>query len=629
MSRRRLLALCGMLLLGGCLYHVREETDLAICDLSSHPYDLLPSMATEPAATTPPVGKPPSRDPAAPGEKSSVVPPSNPTVDIQTTAWMQGKTTPQASPPSKAQYDLHIPPEIPGSEAKTIQLSGDTAAKQHEIQRLYPELPPLLSEPVPEPGPNGRPYTLAELQQIAAANSWQLQQAAYDVQFAKGNLIQAKAYPNPTVGYEVDPSNDGSTPGVQGVFVDQTVKFAGKLKLQTAAAEMDLRNAELALKRARSDLATQVRSAYFGVLVAKETVRVNRALARFTDEIYRIQTGMLGGGFAAPYEPATLRAQAHLARVAYNQSIQNYIYAWKPLVAAIGLRQLPLSDIAGRVDSALPYYDYDAVLAQVLRTHTDVLTARNGIDKAKYNLKFAQITPYPDVDFRVAILKEYVLPPKQTVPTLQVGVPFPVWDQNKGTIIAAEAALGRASEEPHRVEMNLTTNLANAYNNYKNSLLALEDYRKFILPDQVRAYRGVFERRQIDPNSAFADLVTAQQTLAANVASYLTILSQLWTSVVSVADLLQTDDLFQLAQPRELPPLPDLDHMTPWPCCHVCPTTCSQQTGAIGTGCPAPRVSSAQPLPAPSGAALPASEIRPLPVDDRWKPSPIGNSGQQ
>ena len=441
MSRRRLLALCGMLLLGGCLYHAREETDRALCDLSSHPYDLLPSLATEPAATTPPAGKPPSRDPSTPGEKSSAIPPSNPMVDIQTTAWMQGKPTRQASSPAKNQYDLHIPSEIPGSEAKTIQLPGDAAAKQREIQRLYPELPALPSEPVAEQGPSGRPYTLAELQQLAAGNSPQLRQAASDVQAAKGNLIRAKAYPNPTVGYEVDPSNDGSAPGVQGLFVDQTVKFAGKLKLQTAAAEMDLRNAVLALNRARSDLATQVRTAYFGVLVAKETVRVNRALARFTDEIYRIQTGMLGGGFAAPYEPATLRAQAYTARLAYKQAIQNYTYAWKQLVAALGLRQLPLTEVAGRVDAALPYYDYDAVLSQVLRTHTDVLTARNGIDKAKYNLKFAQIAPYPDVDFRVAILKEYVLPPKQTVPTLQVGVPFPVWDQNKGAIIAAEAAL--------------------------------------------------------------------------------------------------------------------------------------------------------------------------------------------
>ena len=50
--------------------------------------------------------------------------------------------------------------------------------------------------------------------------------------------------------------------------------------------------------------------------------------------------------------------------------------------------------------------------------------------------------------------------------------------------------------------------------------------------------------------------------------AYLGILGSLWTSVVSVADLLQTDDLFQLAKPRELPELPDLDNLPHWLCPH-------------------------------------------------------------
>jgi hypothetical protein len=134
----------------------------------------------------------------------------------------------------------------------------------------------------------------------------------------------------------------------------------------------------------------------------------------------------------------------------------------------------------------------------------------------------------------------------------------------------------RASEEPHRVEESLTTTLATAYTGYKNNLDALEYYRKFILPDQVRYYRGVFDRRQIDPSAAFGDLVTAQQTLVTDVTSYLGILGSLWMSVVSVADLLQTDDLFQLGQPLAVPALPDLEGLSSWPCCHECPPPGSQ-----------------------------------------------------
>jgi cobalt-zinc-cadmium efflux system outer membrane protein len=584
MSMRRLLALSSMLLLGGCLFHARERTDQVTVDLAAQPYDAQPAEAPDSPKTMPKAEAKSSAGHSLFGAKLGALRELDRPTDVQTAAWMEGDQVAQPPEGAKPKYELTIPPEIPGAESKRLEpLPKDPAAKERAIDRTYPKLPALSAEPIPQPGPGGKPYTLSDLQQLAAANSPTLRQAASDVEAARGNWIQARAYPNPTIGWNVQPSNDGETAGVQGPFIDQTIKFAGKIKLATAAAEMDLRNAELALRRARSDLSTNVRNAYFGVLVAKESVRVNKALAHFTDEIYRLQVDLLRAGLPATYEPMALQAQAYTARLAYKQAIQNYVYAWKQLVATIGLRQLPLSDVAGRIDRFIPFYDFDSVLAHVLNNHTDALIARNVVEKARYSVKIAQIAPFPDVDINFSLLKEYALAPKQMVHTVTLGMPFPIWDRNRGNTIAAEAALVRATEEPHRVETALTNTLSNNYNNYKNALDALEYYRRYILPDQVRYYRGVFDRRQIDPGAAFGDLVQAQQTLAANVGTYLTILGQLWTSVVSLADLLQTDDLFQLAQPREVPELPDLEALPPWPCCHdaaTCPL--SSGDGTVG-----------------------------------------------
>lgn len=531
--------------------------------------------------------------------------------EIRQAAWLEPVPS-RDSAPEKQTPQATIPEEIPGAEASVLTLPRDRDSRQHEVERLFPPLPPLPPIPVPLPGPSGQPYTLADFQQIAAANSPQLRQAAADVEAARGNQIQAGAYPNPTVSLQAQPSNDGSTPGADGFGIDQTIKTAGKLRLQSAAAEMDFHNAELALRRAQSSLATQVRNAWFALLVAKEAVQVSRALSQFTDAMYRIQAGLLAGGFAAPYEPAALRAQAFSAQLAYRQALQTYLYAWKQLVAAVNVRQLPLSEIAGRADQAIPYYDFDAVQAYVLCNHTDVLTARIGIEKARYNLKLAQVTPIPDVDVNVAVIKDYSLAPHQTTPTLTLGMPIPVWDRNRGGIMAAEAALVRANEEPHRVEVTLAGSLATAYMNYKTSIDALEYYRRYILPDQVRAYRGAYDRRQIDPNASFGDVVTAQQTLAANVTTYLQTLGQVWTSVVAVADLIQTDDLFACARPETVPPLPDLSALPGWPCCHPCEASPCDMMPAVSpagsTNDPAisaPRESVPAPVPVPQANVRP------------------------
>jgi hypothetical protein len=116
--------------------------------------------------------------------------------------------------------------------------------------------------------------------------------------------------------------------------------------------------------------------------------------------------------------------------------------------------------------------------------------------------------------------------------------------------------------------MNLTETLSTNFNNYRTNLQALDSFRNHILPDQVRAYRGVLERRQLDQNAAFSDLFGAQQTLATFVTTYLGVLGTLWSSSVNVADMLQTDDIFQLAQPQAVPSLPDLGVLLPFPCCH-------------------------------------------------------------
>ena len=175
----------------------------------------------------------------------------------------------------------------------------------------------------------------------------------------------------------------------------------------------------------------------------------------------------------------------------------------------------------------------------------------------------------------------------------------------------AESALVRATEEPHRVELNLTNTLAGAYMNYKTNLDSLEYYRRYILPDQVRAYRGAYDRRQIDPNASFGDVVAAQQTLAANVTTYLQTLSQVWTSVTSVADLIQTDDLFEFARPQAVPPLPDLEHLMPLPCYHPCAgspgagtNAATRADGPVPAFAPVPQPEPVE-RPIPNGSAVP------------------------
>jgi outer membrane protein TolC len=131
---------------------------------------------------------------------------------------------------------------------------------------------------------------------------------------------------------------------------------------------------------------------------------------------------------------------------------------------------------------------------------------------------------------------------------LQVGVPLPIFDNNRGNIISAEAALVRACSEYERARNDLFTNLADTFARYETNRQTAQQYRNSILVDQVRAYRGAYRRYEVDPNADFNDVVTSQQTLASTISTYIQLLGDQWQAVADLAGLLQIDDIFAMGQ---------------------------------------------------------------------------------
>jgi cobalt-zinc-cadmium efflux system outer membrane protein len=454
--------------------------------------------------------------------------------------------------PGGAKKDiLRVPPELPGADAPELprlpELKGLKPEEREKIlSKIVPRLDPVGSELRPVLAPEGRPLTLADLQQMAAVNSPALRKAAADVVAARGAAFQAGAYPNPTATYQAQSFGPGGGPTVGG-GLQQTIKTMAKLKLAQAAAEMDLANAEVALRAAQNDLATKVRSGYFAVVVAQENVLISHALADLTDAALEQQKVIVGAGLAAPYEPVQTYIQSEQARLALVQARNRYVSAWKQLAATLNRLEMPPTLLAGRADAPVPLFRYDQVLARVLANHTDVRTAENAVLKARYNLRLAEVTPIPDVIVGGTLFEDYSPPgPAAVVASVNVGMTVPVWDFNRGAILQARGQLAHAVEDLANTRNNLTQLLADAFERYENNRDQVARYRQRILGNQIRVYTTIRERYHVEPDKiAFADIFTSQQAVATVMQTYLTGLAGQWQAVVDVANLLQTDDLYQ------------------------------------------------------------------------------------
>jgi cobalt-zinc-cadmium efflux system outer membrane protein len=252
---------------------------------------------------------------------------------------------------------------------------------------------------------------------------------------------------------------------------------------------------------------------------------------------------------------------------------------------------MPPTALEGRIDMPLPKYEYDKVLAHVLTRHTEVATTAVVQDKARYNLRLAEVTAIPDVTVQTSLINDASLGVNnRLVAGVSASVPVPVWDRNIGGIQQARGVLMRAVEEQHRVRDDLTQRVADAFRRYDENRYLLELYRLEILPKQVQAFRATVTRHYAGDTAkvAFTDLITSEQNLVSVIGPYIAALGAQWQAVVDVANLLQTEDLFQANGVFPVAPVPDLERLLQLPCCHPCsPVPNSVIPGADHTWPPA------------------------------------------
>ena len=356
--------------------------------------------------------------------------------------------------------------------------------------------------------------------------------------------------PNPSVAFQEDNVNTGGTAGYQGVGISQTIPTGGKLALARKAANVEVQNAELTLRRTRNELITQVRSNYYAVLVARERIKVNRALVGIrresvssTDRTHEDRPGGplrtfavagLGASGTCPTDPVAERVRCRLASAGRHSQ--------PPEMRPV--------ELAGDVNISVPNLDQQAAWQWILDHHTNLIIAQNGVAKSQHLLHLAKMTPWvPDINVDASIQHDNTVAPFGTAYNLHAGIPIPLFDRNRGNIMSADAALMRASQEYNRTRNELATSLADAFARYQSQRVLLDYYRTQILQDQVQSYRAIYQRYQQDADTVdFNDVVTSQQTLASAVSTYIQALGDQWQSVVDMAGLLQLDDLSQLDQ---------------------------------------------------------------------------------
>jgi cobalt-zinc-cadmium efflux system outer membrane protein len=395
-------------------------------------------------------------------------------------------------------------------------------------------MPPAAAAAVPD-----HPLTLTDLEQLAQAYNPILVRDRARVESARGQALQASLYPNP----QFNTSNPAAFAGRNSSFnvgINQEVVVNGKLRLDTAAAEEAVRQAELQFHQSRLDLLTSVRKQYYTVLGDRRSVETLTELARIVEQA--AETGRKLQKAQETSRIDTLLLEVDAATIAANlrQAQTNYVADRKQLAAIAGVAAVERAEIAGDLSAKPPTFDEELVRRFAATGSTLIKVAEAEIARRRLLLRRAEVDPYPNITFGASY--QFGFGPGTDQFDLTLQFPIPAWDRNQGNIRAAVADVTDAEASLRTLQNDQLGKVADALGRYLSARILVERYETEILPSVRTAQKlsaegyakGVFD---------FARYLQAQRTVVETNRGYTDALNSLWSAAVDLAGLLQLEHM--------------------------------------------------------------------------------------
>lgn len=403
---------------------------------------------------------------------------------------------------------------------------------------------PVVSAQSATPEARVQTLSLETLEARALARHPAIQQAAARVEEARGRSAQAGAWDNPTVGGTAGELRPRESPsGTFGGFVEQTLTLGGKRQAARllGGAEVALRDAELAAVRHR--VTVDVRTAYYEVLAAAEKLKVSGRLLAVTDESVVIVRQLVNVGIAQQPDVLEVEAGAARQKAMLASARAHQAGAWRRLAAAVADPSLTAPTVALTLDGTIPVLDRQASLDWILQQSPEVKAADADAARQRAAVDVERRRVFPDLTLRGEAgwnrehLRAAMFPRSIGWEFgAEAGITLPLWNRNRGGIMAARSSVTAAEAAAAQVRLELDARFSTVFEEYERARVMADAYRTEILPRLEQAFEMHLAtyRTMATP---YPQVLMAQRQLVETTEHYVDALDRAWQAAVRIQGL--------------------------------------------------------------------------------------------
>jgi cobalt-zinc-cadmium efflux system outer membrane protein len=283
-----------------------------------------------------------------------------------------------------------------------------------------------------------------------------------------------------------------------------------------------------------------VRLRYFDALAAQRRVELTANLAEVSGQLAQNSRQLLESQQVADSDLLQAEIEAEEAQILAANARNELLEAWRRLSAVIGVSTLEPAPLSGTLDGEMPDYEWEEVYGTVLSQHPQLAAATARIERARIAITRARRENTPDLT--VMTMVTHMNQTHDDVVGVQAGLPFPIFNQNQGNIMASQAELTAAANDLQRIELELQDRLAMAFRRYANARQQVDRYRAEILPraeKSIELVSGGYRAGQVD----FLALLTTQRTYIRVNIMYVSALAELRQATTLIEGQLLSDSL--------------------------------------------------------------------------------------
>ncbi len=330
------------------------------------------------------------------------------------------------------------------------------------------------------------------LHRALAANP-RLTAAERDVGIATGRRIQAGAIPNPEVAVGVENvlgSGDyrGTRSAETTLQLSQLIELGGKRQARIAAGIAAVDGAAWERQAVRLEVMSETASAYIGVLAAQRRIQILEQHVAALDRLTPLLQRRVDAGASSTAEVLRSQVAADLVRVERERSKTALATSRRELAILMGEGSPSFGNTIGDLTNTPRPPPFKVVIDAIegnpqLARWTAVRAQRDA------ELLTARLKPIPDV--RASAGWRNFRDTGDNAAVFGLSIAIPLWDQNRGDILAARESLDKVQAERAINKAALVSVAGRAYDAAMGALQELNLLRTSVLPNARRAAQAM------------------------------------------------------------------------------------------------------------------------------------------